>query len=76
MRSTWSAEIQHAAPVSALLVRGLERCEQRDDTRLSRVVIDLMGGVPAEGDFWVRARVERAGKQIELVSRGDAGCRP
>ena len=37
VRSTWSAAIQHAAPVSALLVRGLERCEQRDDTRVSRV---------------------------------------
>lgn len=36
VRSTWSAAIQHAAPVSALLVRVLERCAQRDDTRLSR----------------------------------------
>ena len=68
VRSTWSAKIQHAAPVSALLVRALERCAHREDTRLSRVVIDLMGGVPAEGDFWVGAQRDRAGKQIELVS--------
>jgi hypothetical protein len=68
VRSTWSAAIQHAAPVSALLVRALTRCEARDDTRLSRVLIDLLGPVPAEGDFWVRARRERSGKQIELVS--------
>lgn len=68
VRSTWSAAIQHAAPVSALLVRGLERCDQRDDTRLSRVVVDLLGPVPAEGDFWVRSQLERSGKQIELVS--------
>jgi Thioesterase-like superfamily len=68
VRSTWSAAIQHAAPVSALLVRGLERCAQRDDTRLSRVVIDLLGPVPAEGDIWVRPQLERSGKQIELVS--------
>lgn len=26
VRSTWSAAIQHAAPVSALLVRALQRC--------------------------------------------------
>jgi hypothetical protein len=26
VHSTWSAAIQHAAPVSSLLVRGLERC--------------------------------------------------
>jgi hypothetical protein len=67
VRSTWSAAIQHGAPVSALLVRALERCEARDDTRLSRVLVDLLGPVPADGDFWVRARRERSGKQIELV---------
>ena len=58
VRSTWTAAIQHAAPVSALLVRALERCEQRDDTRLSRVVIDLLGLVPAEGDLWVRPQLQ------------------
>jgi hypothetical protein len=68
VRSTWTAAIQHAAPVSALLVRALERCEQRDDTRLSRVVIDLLGPVPAEGDLWVRPQLQRGGKQIELLS--------
>ena len=41
VRSTWSAALQHAAPVSALLVRALERCAARDDTRLSRVAVDL-----------------------------------
>jgi hypothetical protein len=68
VRSTWSAEIQHGAPVSALLARALERCEAREDTRLSRVLIDLLGPVPAKGDFWVRSKVERPGRQIELVS--------
>ncbi|MDT5019470.1 MAG: hypothetical protein QOD39_5630, partial [Mycobacterium sp.] len=68
VRSTWSAAIQHGAPPSALLVRALERCEARDDTRLSRVLIDLLGAVPADGDLWVRSRIERSGNQIELVS--------
>lgn len=81
VRSTWTAAIQHGAPPSALLVRALERCEQRDDTRLSRVLIDLLGPVPAEGDLWVKARRERSGKQIELVSaelsaQGPDGLRP
>ncbi|MBO0883791.1 MAG: thioesterase family protein, partial [Mycobacterium sp.] len=67
-RSTWSSTIQHAAPVSALLVRALQRCAARVDTRLSRVAIDLLGPVPADGDLWVRSQVERAGKQIELIS--------
>ena len=68
VRSTWSPAMQHAAPVSALLVRALQRCEPRDDVRLSRVLVDLLGPVPAEGDLWVRAVRERAGRQIELVS--------
>jgi Thioesterase-like superfamily len=68
VRSTWTAAIQHAAPVSALLVRALQRCAPRGDTRLSRVVIDLLGPVPAEGDLWVRSQLDRGGKQIELVS--------
>jgi hypothetical protein len=68
VRSTWSAAIQHAGPVSALLVRALERCAARDDTRLSRVAIDLLGPVPADGELWVRSQVERPGKQIELIS--------
>jgi hypothetical protein len=67
VRSTWSAAIQHGAPVSALLARALQRCTPRPDTRLSRVMIDLLGGVPVEGDLWVRARIERPGRQIELV---------
>src|ERR1700739_2532634 len=67
-RGPWSASIQHGGPVSPLLARALERCEQRDDTRLSRVVIDLVGGVPADGDLWVRSQIARGGKQIELVS--------
>jgi hypothetical protein len=31
-------------------------------------MIDLLGPVPAEGGLWVRNQLERAGKQIELVS--------
>ncbi|MEB3020177.1 thioesterase family protein [[Mycobacterium] crassicus] len=68
VRGTWSAQIQHAAPVSALLVRALERQDARTDTRLSRVGIDLLGPVPVEGPLWVRSRVERTGRQIELIS--------
>lgn len=76
VRSTWSAQIQHAAPVSALLVRALERQDRRDDTRLSRVAVDLLGPVPADGELWVRAQLERAGKQIELVSAELLGLGP
>ncbi|WP_369803778.1 acyl-CoA thioesterase domain-containing protein, partial [Mycobacterium sp. NAZ190054] len=52
--STWGPQMQNAAPVSALLVRAAERCAPRDDVRLSRVVVDLLGPVPVAGDLWVR----------------------
>ena len=65
--STWGAAMQNAAPVSALLVRALERCTPRDDTRISRVVVDLLGPVPVTDQLWVRARVERPGTMIELI---------
>ncbi|MGE0215643.1 thioesterase family protein [Mycolicibacterium sp.] len=66
--STWGPDMQNAAPVSALLVRATERYAARADTRLSRVVVDLLGPVPVTGDLWVRAEVERPGRRIELIS--------
>ena len=72
VRSTWSAAIQHGAPVSALLVRALERCEPRDDTRLSRVMVDLLGPVPAEGDLWVRAESGALRQADRIGQRRDA----
>lgn len=65
--STWSPTMQNGAPVSALLVRALERCSPRADTRLSRVVIDMLGPVPVTDQLWVRARIERPGTKIELL---------
>lgn len=65
---TWSTSIQHAGPVSALLVRALERCAPRPDTRLSRVVVDLLGPVPVSDQLWVSSQLERAGEKIELVT--------
>lgn len=66
--STWGSSMQNAAPVSALLVRAIEHCAPRDDARLSRVVVDLLGPVPVTDQLWVQARVDRPGRQIELLS--------
>jgi hypothetical protein len=65
--STWSSTMQNAAPVSALLVRAIERCSPRRDTRLSRVVVDLLGPVPVTDQLWVRASVQRPGTKIDLL---------
>ncbi len=65
--STWGSDMQNAAPVSALLVRALERCTPRPDTRVSRVVVDLLGPVPVSDPLWVRAGLRRPGTKIELL---------
>ena len=65
--STWGSHMQNAAPVSALLVRAVERCAARPDTRISRVVVDLHGAVPIGDRLWVRAQIQRPGRQIELI---------
>jgi Thioesterase-like superfamily len=65
--STWGSSMQNAAPVSALLVRAVERCSPRHDTRLSRVVVDLPGPVPVSDQLWVRASLERPGTKTELL---------
>ena len=64
--STWADTMQHGAPPSALLVRALERCAPRPDTRLTRVVIEILGPIPIS-DIEVRAWVERPGKRVELL---------
>ncbi len=74
--STWSADMQNAAPVSALLLRALERCAPRPDARLTRVVVDLLGPVPMAGPLWVHAEVLRPGTKIELLTARMLGTGP
>ena len=65
--STWAPTMQNAAPVSGLLVRAIERCAPRQQTRLARVTVDMLGPVPLGDDIWVSARTLRPGRNIELV---------
>lgn len=64
--STWANTMQHGAPPSALLVRALERCAYRADTRLSRVTVEILGPVPVT-EVEVRSRMERPGRLVEMV---------
>ena len=65
-QGAWSADEQHMAPVSGLLVHALETCSPREDLALSRVVFDILGSIPA-GDTVISARVIRPGRTIELL---------
>ena len=64
--SVWAPTMQHGAPPSALLVRALERVDAREDTRISRVVVDILGPIPV-ADIEIRAWTERPGSNVELV---------
>lgn len=63
----WFPDAQHMGPPSALLVRALENESGRDDVRLARVTVEVLGKVPV-GALEVRSRVARAGRTIELVT--------
>ncbi|GAA4858304.1 thioesterase family protein [Actinomycetospora straminea] len=62
----WFPDGQHMGPPSALLVRALEQCAPREEMLLSRLTVEVLGRVPM-GELTVSARVERAGRTIELV---------
>jgi len=76
VRSAWDPTIQNGAPVSALLVRALQRCSPREGVRLSRVAVDLLGPVPICDELWVCAQIVRAGSKIELLSAEMLGPGP
>ncbi len=63
----WSAEHQHLGPPSALLTRAIQRCAPRDDLRLARITVEILGPVPVT-ELQVRGTVERPGRAVEMVS--------
>lgn len=72
----WSPDSQHAGPPSALLVRAMERFEQRPGTRLARVSVDVLGPVPV-ADLEIEVRTVRPGRSLELLeATASAGDRP
>ncbi len=63
----WFADAQHGGPPAGLLVRALERCDDRPGTQLARVTVEVLGPIPA-GEVEVRAQVERPGRAIALLA--------
>lgn len=66
-RSVWSTQMQHGSPPAALMVRAMERLGSREDARLTRVVMELLGPVPVTKTK-VSARIVRPGRKIELLT--------
>jgi hypothetical protein len=71
-RGPWDPGAQHAGPPSALLARALERCDPRDDLRLGRITVEILGPVPLE-PLTTSAQVVRPGRRVELLEASLSG---
>ncbi|MGV9678169.1 thioesterase family protein [Nocardia sp. NPDC003482] len=65
-RGPWSPDAQHGGPPSALLGHVIERCEPRENFRVARVAVEILGPVPL-APLVVEAKVTRPGRSVELI---------
>ncbi|HVV10673.1 thioesterase family protein [Amycolatopsis sp.] len=63
----WTPDAQHFGPPSSLLVRALEELPRAWEGELARVTVEILGPAPLT-ELSVRARVERPGRSLELLS--------
>lgn len=63
--SGWGPDMQHGGPVAALLTRAMDRGGAADNTRISRVTVDILGPIPLTR-VRTAARVARPGRRISL----------
>ncbi|AQT79776.1 thioesterase [Mycolicibacterium litorale] len=73
-RSNWTPEIQHGSPPLALLTKVIEE-QLAPGMRIGRLTLDILGAIPVT-DLQVRARVERPGNRIALLSAEMSADRP
>jgi Thioesterase-like superfamily len=71
-RGPWDPGAQHAGPPSALLARALERCDPREELRLGRITVEILGPVPLE-PLTTSAQVVRPGRRVELLEASLSG---
>ncbi len=64
--SAWGPDMQHGGPVAALLARAMDRCQPAAGTRISRIVVEILGAVPLT-NVRTSARVVRPGRRIALL---------
>ena len=62
----WGADKQHAGPPSALLARAIERFEPREEHRLGRFSVDVLGAVPV-APLRIEVKSLRSGRRLELI---------
>jgi hypothetical protein len=64
--SPWDESLQHGGPPAALLARAVSRARPDDSMRITRLTIDMLGGIP-QGTIRTEASVVRPGKRVELI---------
>lgn len=65
-QGAWNPHEQHMAPATGLLAHELERFQPREDMRMARVSLDILGIIHG-GDIEITTTMIRPGKTIELV---------
>jgi len=65
-QGAWNAHEQHMAPATGVICAELEQFSPRNDVRIGRISLDILGLI-AGGEFYIRTKVIRAGKTIELI---------
>lgn len=63
----WTPDAQHFGPPSALLARELEQLPSDRPSALARVTVEILGPAPLS-ELAVRARVDRPGRSLELLT--------
>ena len=72
-RGPWDAAMMHGGPPSALLARAVETLEPGSELVVTRLTIELLGGVPV-GPVSVNASLAKPGKRFQIVDATlDAG---
>jgi hypothetical protein len=64
--SGWGPDMQHGGPVAALLTRAMDRCQPANGTRISRIVVEILGAIPLT-TVRTSARMVRPGRRIALL---------
>lgn len=65
-QGAWNEHEQHMAPATGIICAELDRFMPRQDMRIGRISLDILGLIPA-GEFSVTTKVIRPGKTIELI---------
>lgn len=69
-RGPWDPQACHGGPISALMVRTVERADDTGPWQLARITVELLRPVPVLEPLIVTTEIERPGRMVSLVGVG------